>query len=58
MSGHQRGQRLLAFDRCLQERSGRQGDLRGADRDHGRRSHQDQFAMTCQPRQPVLFRDP
>ncbi len=57
MPGYQRGQFLFAFDRCLQERSGRQRDLGGTDRDHGRRSHQHQFAVTRQPRQPMLFGD-
>ena len=48
---------LLACHRCLQERSGRQRDLRRADRDDRRRSHQHQFAVARQPRQPVLFGD-
>ena len=55
MPGHQRGQPLFAFYRRLQERSGRQRDLGCADRDDRRRSHQHQFAVACQPRQPVLF---
>ena len=55
--GDQRGQRFLAGDGRLQERAGRQGDLCRAHGDDRRRSHQHQFAMARQPRQPVLFGD-
>ena len=55
MRGRERGEPLFTFYRCLQERSGRQRDLGRADRDDRRRSHQHQFAVACQPRQPVLF---
>ncbi len=55
MLRHQRRQRFLAGDGGLQERTRRQRDLRGADRNRRRQAHQHQFAMPRQPRQAMFF---
>jgi hypothetical protein len=55
MRRNQRRERFLAGGSRLQERARRQGDLRGADRDYRRRSHQHQLAVPRQPRQPMLL---
>ena len=51
----QRSQRFLAGGGGLQERTGRQREARFTDRDGGRRPHQNQLAMTGQPRESVLL---